>query len=392
MYCCLIRRKQRLLDLMFLSSTISICSQSKIHFESINSRSPLAYIVENDAMASLLSGRITETCPNVTVRDCAKVVSCRVPSDLSENAQITLSDGSVIESSLLIGADGAKSSVRQAMGVNYASQDYDQMAIVGTLKVSHAKDSLKQIAWQRFTPTGPIALLPLTDELSSLFVDELNNHMKSDVQQDSMTNKALFLMNKLCAFLPRASSGQMLTLKFPMCFGYVDDYVASRAALIGDAAHKVHPLAGQGVNLGWHDVQCLVEALETAVNEGADLGSLTYLRDYDTKSQRHNVPVMRAIDGLNRLYRTDFGPYVFLRSVGVHALDKLLPIKDLIMHRAEKNYLKKQKDGTQPRKLDVSAEVKRRLIRFTKKNESLELEGVEFVGKNLSLRQKKTYD
>ncbi|KAI1720492.1 FAD binding domain-containing protein [Ditylenchus destructor] len=341
------------------------CSESSIRFEQPNPRKPIAYMVENEAIISVLYDQITSACSNVTVKTESKVASCSLPEDLSDTAEVSLSDGSVIKASLVIGADGMKSCVRQSMGVDIHSHDYEQMAIVCTLQVSLNNHS--GIAWQRFTPLGPIALLPLSNDLCSLvwttstddarrllnlpveeFVAELGHYIFTDSSQNSLTNSSLRAIDKIFGLLPfrpptkpklqpphidRLQFGSKREA-FPLAYSYARDYVTSRAALIGDAAHRIHPLAGQGVNLGWFDVATLTSQLENAVREGADIGSLTYLREYDTQSQRHNSPVQAAVDALNRLYRTDFGPMVFLRSIGLHSLDKLLPVKDLIVYRA----------------------------------------------------------
>jgi len=238
------------------------------------------------------------------------------------------------------------------------------MAIVCTLSVDTIGENT--IAWQRFTPLGPIALLPLTNTLSSLvwtsktedarrllallpdqFVDELNHYLVTDTAQDPIANQALGIMDQMASVLRFThkldSPKQLPTVlqvqhdsraAFPLGFNHASTYVKTRAALIGDAAHRIHPLAGQGVNLGWSDARFLTSALERACRDGADLGSLTYLSEYDSQGQKHNVPVMIAVDWLNRLYRTSFGPMVFLRSIGLHAVDKITPIKDLIVSRA----------------------------------------------------------
>lgn len=97
---------------------------------------------------------------------------------------------------------------------------------------------------------------------------------------------------------------------------------------------RIHPLAGQGVNLGWRDVEFLTKCLETAINDGGDLGSINYLKDYDTKAQRRNSPIIASIDFLNHLYTTEFKPYIFLRSHGINFVDRCTPIKDLIIRLA----------------------------------------------------------
>jgi len=339
------------------------CSQSAIHFERKSFQTEVAWIIENDAIVGALFDRISSDCTkNVTVKSKARLKSCSVPEDTSELAQVVLDDGSVFETKLIIGADGAKSKVREAMQIGYTGWEYNQKAIVATLQVTASSGN--EVAWQRFTPLGPVALLPLTPDLSSLvwttspekcdellalkddeFVDQLNEALWSEEGQSSLTNKAIFTVDSfLSKILPSTSAVQLpptvtglqpkSRAAFPLGFGHAHTYVKPRAALIGDAAHRVHPLAGQGVNLGWGDVQELTEVLKKIVRNGADLGSVSLLSEYDSSRQMRNVPAMVAIDWLNRLYGTDFGPIVLARSLGLYGVNRLGIIKNFIMDRA----------------------------------------------------------
>ncbi|CAI5451988.1 unnamed protein product [Caenorhabditis angaria] len=338
------------------------CSSSEIEFER-ESNDEVAYIIENDLIVAALFEKL-QNFKNVQIRSNAKVAECRIPNSLENMATLKLENGDVIETSLLIGADGVNSKVRQSSDVNYTSFNYNQHGLVAILEIEPI-DGKNETAWQRFTKLGPVALLPLSDNLSGLtwstspeeaqrlknlptdqFVDELNKALFSQEDQIAPINQILFALNRLNplrkdtfgrksdgAIPPQVISVQDKTrASFPLAFGNAHSYISTRCALIGDAAHRMHPLAGQGVNLGWSDVQILDEVLTNAVREGADIGGITYLKDYDSKAQKHNLPVMVSVDILNRLYRTDAPAIVAIRSLGLDTFNALGPVKNFLIN------------------------------------------------------------
>ncbi|KNC80886.1 hypothetical protein SARC_06768 [Sphaeroforma arctica JP610] len=121
---------------------------------------------------------------------------------------------------------------------------------------------------------------------------------------------------------------------FPLGLGHSVHYVRKRLALIGDAAHRMHPLAGQGVNVGFNDVKVLVDVLNTSVDLGEDIGSIHQLMGYEATTQRANVPMLMATDGLKRLFSSDYGPLAFLRGVGLNATNGVEPLKTALMRHA----------------------------------------------------------
>ncbi|CAD6198025.1 unnamed protein product [Caenorhabditis auriculariae] len=313
------------------------CSTSSIHFDR-PSEQEIAYVIENTIIVAALFEKLKSLSrnSNLDIRTSSIVTECIVPQSLDDLATVSLASGETFETSLLIGADGFNSKVRQAANVDYTSWNYDQSGLVATIEVEALNNN--ETAWQRFTRQGPVALLPLSPSLSSLvwtttpeeaerlrllpedqFVDELNDALFSQEDQSGAVNQTLFAV-----LTPEQ--------RFSLGFGNAHSYVTSRCALIGDAAHRVHPLAGQGVNLGWNDVITLDKVLTKAVREGADLGSITYLQEYDTTSQRYNVPIMVSIDFLNRLYRTNAPAVVLLRSLGLSTVNFMKPLKDFMIH------------------------------------------------------------
>ncbi|KAM9148259.1 ubiquinone biosynthesis monooxygenase COQ6, mitochondrial isoform 2-T2 [Pangshura tecta] len=286
-------------------------------------------------------------------------------SDTSPWVKIDLADGRRLETKLLIGADGQNSMVRKAAGIQNIHYQYDQSAVVATLHLSEATDN--NVAWQRFLPSGPIALLPLSDTASSLvwstshehasqllsmdeesFVDTINSAFWSNLHHSDFIDTAGSVFRSAISLLmPSGTAARQLPPSiarvepksravFPLGMGHATEYVRHRIVLIGDAAHRVHPLAGQGVNMGFGDIACLTHHLSTAAFDGKDLGSIKHLLQFETERQRHNLSLMAAIDLLKRLYSTSVAPFVLLRTWGLQTTNALSPVKEQIMSFASK--------------------------------------------------------
>ncbi|XP_006865598.1 PREDICTED: ubiquinone biosynthesis monooxygenase COQ6 [Chrysochloris asiatica] len=345
------------------------CSEALIMFDK-DQLEDMGYIVENDVIMHAITKQLEAVSDRVTVLYRSKAVGYTWPypfpmADSSPWVQITLGDGSTLQTKLLIGADGHNSAVRQAAGIQNVSWNYDQSAVVATLHLSEATEN--NVAWQRFLPSGPIALLPLSDTLSSLvwstshehavelvsmdeeqFVDAINSAFWSDANHTDFVDSASTMLQQAVGLLrPTKVSARQLPpsvarvdaksrVLFPLGLGHAAEYVRPRVALIGDAAHRVHPLAGQGANMGFGDVSSLVHHLSAAAFNGKDLGCMSHLTGYETDRQRHNTALLAATDLLKRLYSTSATPLVLLRTWGLQATNAVSPLKEQIMAFASK--------------------------------------------------------
>jgi len=344
------------------------CSDAAINFQNEDSQ-PLSYIIENDLVQKSLNEQL-DNCDNIKVINSAKVKSYKFPEQKSnmsvpeELVQIQLESGEQLETQFLVGADGFKSLVRQELKLESIGFDYNYSGLVATLKLEGPESQENNTAYQRFLPTGPIAILPLNPTHSSLvwsmpssqvkqkvqlteqhFIDEVNAALRTDLHQNEIVNsvsKGLGLI--LDSFqsskgtevnkLPPPVVGAMNRAGFPLGFTHSHRYVGPRTVLVGDAAHRVHPLAGQGVNLGFGDVMTLASVVEKCLKDGASLGDRSYLLEYETERQRHNVPTMFSIDSLHRLYTTTLTPVVLARTLGLQITDALQPVKKIMMSHA----------------------------------------------------------
>ncbi|XP_023244187.1 ubiquinone biosynthesis monooxygenase COQ6, mitochondrial-like isoform X2 [Centruroides sculpturatus] len=344
------------------------CSDAAIAFQHPEFRLDVAYVVENDVILRALHEKMKDAKNSLTVFNNTKVTKIESPRVGATNweedwVKLELEDGRKIKTKLLIGADGVNSFVRNAMNIKYIKWNYNQRAIVATLKLSEPCEN--NVAWQRFLSTGPVALLPLTDTHSSLvwsatspmahklmktsdeeFVNELNMKLWDESEKNRTVESVLSFVNgAMSTFCPAKGNLRQLPPSiaeveegsracFPLGFGHASEYAVPRIVLIGDAAHRIHPLAGQGVNLGFGDVRCLTEVLSECISVGGDIGCLSTLQEYERLRQRHIMPTMAAIEGLHRLYSTNLMPVVLLRSVGLLLTDGLGPIKERIIAHA----------------------------------------------------------
>jgi 2-octaprenylphenol hydroxylase len=230
---------------------------------------------------------------------------------------------------LVVGADGARSAVRGAIGLTAESLSYGQTAIVANVASARPHE---RTAWQRFLSTGTLAFLPLADGTSSLVwsADEATASellaappARFEQELERQSDGALGAMKLVT---PR--------LSFPLRKLTAHRYTAQRCALIGDAAHVVHPLAGQGVNLGLLDAAALVELLLAASAEGEDPGALRVLRRYERWRKSETEPMALAIDGFNRFLAHGSGPLSHAARVGLGWVNRIPAAKRFFIARA----------------------------------------------------------
>jgi 2-octaprenylphenol hydroxylase len=243
--------------------------------------------------------------------------------------RVATADGREFRAGLVVGADGAESAVRRQAGIDARATDYGQRAVVTHLR---AERGHRDTAYQRFLDTGPLALLPLADGRVSLVwsttpeaADEL---VRCDEGQFAarVTAASAGVLGRLEATTLRAS--------FPLRLLHARRYAQHRIALVGDAAHTVHPLAGQGINLAFLDAAALVDVLGDALAAGDDPGELRVLRRYERWRKSEVLPAILLLDGLKRLFSGGDEFKSRLRRGGLGLVQSARPVKRLLMQRA----------------------------------------------------------
>jgi len=294
-----------------------------IHFDAADLGEPnLGHIIENRVILAALLDRMAEF----------ENIDFLCPAEVSEVEwgsvrKLTLSDGRTLSAPLVVGADGSRSRVRREAGIETTGWGYDQTAVVATVKTSqHHQDT----AWQRFMPTGPLAFLPLPEGFSSIvwsttpeeadrlmalddsaFLDELQKAFGDNLGRMEWTG-------------PRGA--------FPLMLQHADHYVKPGVALIGNAAHTIHPLAGQGLNLGVSDAAALAEVLLEAGPRR--FGDQAVLRRYERWRKADNVTMMGSMDAFKRLFSNDRPVLRVLRNEGLKLTNAAGPVKHFFVRRA----------------------------------------------------------
>ena len=247
----------------------------------------------------------------------------------AESARVTLADGRRLSCQFVVGADGAQSVARKLAGIGRSGWTYGQTAIVAHLATAKPH---RQTAWQRFLPTGPLALLPLGDGRVSLVwstsPDEAGALLACDAVEFNERVSVASDHVLGAATLASARAG------FPLALWHAREYVRPRFALVGDAAHTIHPLAGQGVNLGFLDCASLVQVLARAAADGEELHGLRVLRRYERWRRSENALVLALCDTLDRLFRERGVAASTARRFGMTVVSKQSLLRRSLIERA----------------------------------------------------------
>jgi 2-octaprenylphenol hydroxylase len=295
----------------------------QIRFDSADlGEADLGHIVENRIIQLALLEQIRKL----------DTVDLYCPSKLAnfsidqQQVSVKLDTSEQLSAHLLVGADGAQSKVRELAGIYLKTEDYGQSGLVCVVKTELSHEST---AWQRFMPTGPLAFLPLGDGSSSIVwtlpSDKADAvlRLETDAFKEALAQALDYRLGAITAVGARAA--------FPLRGRHAEPYIQERIALVGDAAHTIHPLAGQGVNLGIKDA---AELAHQILNHPADCGSMQVLRAYERARKGENVVTQKTMEGFRLLFGNNLMPWQVLRNKGLNLVNGMNFLKYQIARQA----------------------------------------------------------
>ncbi len=297
-----------------------------IHFDATDVGNPsLGFIIEN----RIIQAALYERCQQLATVDIIEGQRWQQWFDGGDHLRLRLDNGDMLHTRLLVGADGARSPVRERAGIKTQGWAYDQHAVMAIVKTELPH---QHTCWQRFLDQGPLAFLPLHDNYSCVVWST-----SPEQAQDLLAVDDLDFQEQLAQAFD-FHLGQVSEVKqrgaFPLRLQHTQEYVRSRLALVGDAAHAIHPLAGQGVNLGVLDAAALVETLLNARASRRDIGQLTTLRKYERWRKGQNVAMMLSMDSFKKVFGNQVAPVQWARNLGLNLTNHTPPLKNVLMEYA----------------------------------------------------------
>jgi 2-octaprenyl-3-methyl-6-methoxy-1,4-benzoquinol hydroxylase len=286
----------------------------------------LGYIVENRVTQLALLERLQDF-DNVELI-CPASIN-KINYSIGKPTELELGDGRFLSAKVLVAADGGQSRVRQTVGLGVTSWDYQQHALVIYIETAYGQ---QDITWQRFVPSGPQAFLPLTGHFGSIVwyhsPDEINRLKSLPLAE---------LKDELVSAFPDCLgkvNNVLATASFPLKRQHAQNYVKPGVALVGDAAHMINPLAGQGVNIGLLDAAALAEVLVDAHKQGLEISDMAVLKRYERLRRQENLKMMTVMDVFYRVFSNEILPVKFLRNLGLGLAERFKPAKNIVMRNA----------------------------------------------------------
>ncbi len=287
---------------------------------------PMGYMLENRAILRALFN-VAVTLPAITLLSPAHAV--QITHD-AHHAVVHLHDGRAIRARLVVAADGKTSTVRQMLNIPTTRWDYGQTAIVCT--IAHEKHH-QYVAQERFLPSGPFAVLPLKGGYHSSLVWVEKTPLIAQFMQMEESERLWHIQKRVGMSLGRVEPVTHFT-SYPLNACFAERYAEGRAVLVGDAAHGIHPIAGQGFNLGVQDSGVLVDEVLAQYQLGLDIGAKHVLARYTSKRRPENMAMLAITDGLTRLFSTNFSSIKHARRLGIGAVDHIAPLQRFFIRYA----------------------------------------------------------